>query len=510
MRLIPGICLLLVSVVAGGHVAAAAARPASGPAAPSPASIQEPPRQVVIYTKDNPPLTPKPEDLALADTVTRYGITWKFGEKVRVGRFVNGDCYVVGPVTVTEITPAPQNGRNQSVLNLPANTAGASPFDDRVTGGRGTDGQKLRARLPVRMKPGDALISSISVEPDTIPDFLRPADKNISPVGTVSVLTSIGEPAPPDAFRPGYCDRQQKIYLARNLRRDILPRLPRQNIRMRTDSGNLTIADFVRAYDRPWLDVCFFSFDAAILYQPQYGRELGRAAGISSLLLMLDLKPEEKEPLLAGVVQRGIDLWGIVRAGYSGWQAHGGHGSGRKLPIVFAGIMLGDQEMQQPVRKFPQLKFGEDMQTIFAKGWTGAKAVYAGHVGEKGVPDKPDCGAYEHLPPAQWPGRLGEDYRRTCTSLAWVGQALALRILHAEKTWDHDAFFAYVDRWMTEDDTRHIEEIKKAKGYDYSQEWARQRQCWDPFVEDMWARYRNNLPPAPDGHKDPGAEETWK
>jgi len=462
---------------------------------------------VKIYTKDAAPPTPKVEDLALTDTIICHGITWKLSEKARVGQFVNGDYYVVGPVTVSEIAPAPEGGRNQSVLNLPVNTAGASPFDDRVTGGRGKNGQPLRAKLPVSMKPGDALISSISVEPRSLPDFLRPPDKNISPVGSVSVLTCLAEPVPPDAFRPSYCDRGQKIYLARNLRRELLPKLSRDGVRMKYDFGDLSLDMFVKAYERPWLDVCFFNFDAAAMYQPQYARELGRAAGMSTLLLMLDFKPAEKESLLIGVVQRGIDLWGIARAGYSGWQAHGGHGSGRKLPIVFAGIMLGDEDMQTPTKKYPKLLFGEDMQTIFAKGWTGAKAVYAGHVGVKG---EKDWGPYEHLPPAQWPGSLGENYRRCCTSLAWVGQALALRILHAEKLWDHDAFFVYVDRWMTEDDTEHVAEIKKAKGWDYSADYTRGRQCWDPFVEDMWAKYRNKLPAAPDGHKTPPAEETWK
>jgi len=77
-----------------------------------------------------------------------------------------------------------------------------------------------------------------------------------------------------------------------------------------------------------------------------------------------------------------------------------------------------------------------------------------------------------------------------------VGQALALRILHAEKLWNHDAFFDYVDRWMTEDDSQHIKEIKEARGKDYAAAWARQRQAWDPFVNAMWAKHRRNLPPA--------------
>ena len=437
------------------------------------------------------------ERLPLLDSVTRHGITWKFSEKVRVSQFVNGDYYVVGPVTVTEITPKPEDGRNQSALNLPVNTAGASPFDERVPGGRGEQGRKLRANPPIGMKPGDALISSISVDPGTIPDFLRPADKNLSPVGSVSVLTCLEAPLPADAFRPGYCDREQKIYLARNLRREILPRLSHEGIRLESETGPISIEQFVKHYERPWLDVCFFSFDAPAQYQPQYGRELGRAAGIGTLLLMLDFTPAEKEPLLLGVVQRGIDLWGIARAGYPGWPAHGGHGTGRKWPIIFAGILLGDPEMSSPNKKLPALKFGEDMQTTYGECWTGAKVVYAGHVGKDGVKNEKGWGAYEHLPPAQWEAELGEAYRRTCTSFAWVGEALAARMLHAEKLWDHDAFFDYIERWMNEDDTQAIQEIKKARNVDYTKDWQRQRTAWDPFVNDLWAKYRNQLPPAP-------------
>ena len=47
---------------------------------------------------------------------------------------------------------------------------------------------------------------------------------------------------------------------------------------------------------------------------------------------------------------------------------------------------------------------------------------------------------------------------------------------------------------MTEDDTQAIEEIKKARGWDYSAKWARQGQAWDPFVENMWRKYRGKIP----------------
>ena len=78
---------------------------------------------------------------------------------------------------------------------------------------------------------------------------------------------------------------------------------------------------------------------------PQYGLEYGRVSGICALLLCTDLKPEQKEPLLLNYVQVGIDLGGMVRAGHAGWAGWGGHGSGRKLPIVFAGLLLDDPQL---------------------------------------------------------------------------------------------------------------------------------------------------------------------
>jgi hypothetical protein len=38
-----------------------------------------------------------------------------------------------------------------------------------------------------------------------------------------------------------------------------------------------------------------------------------------------------------------------------------------------------------------------------------------------------------------------------------------------------------------------VQIIKQARGRDYSASWARQRQTWDPFVQDMWDAYRSSL-----------------
>jgi hypothetical protein len=345
------------------------------------------------------------------------------------------------------------------------------------------------------MKPGDSLISTISVEKmGELPAPLRPKDKAVSPVRSASVLTCLPKAVPPDAFRPSFCDREQKIYFAHNLQRQKLLNLAPVGGGMEQGPWEIAPEDWADRFQRPWLDVCFFGFDAPIEYMPHYGREVGRSVGVASLVLLLDYPRERKERLLVNFVQYGIDLWGVVRAGHRGWPAHGGHGSGRKWPILFAGILLGDEDMQSPKKKYPKVVFGEDMHTMYGKGWTGAKALYAGHVGKDGRFGEVGWGAYEHLHPSEWVNNLGENYRRCCTSTAWVGQALAARLMKAEKVWGHDAFFDYVDRWMTENDTQAVETIKKTRGWDYSAKWAGQGQAWDPFVNNMWRKYRGKIP----------------
>ena len=451
-------------------------------------------------SKTENPLEPEipSGELRQMKSVTKDGITWTFKEKVPVGRFVNGDFYVVGPVAIVDINPLPtkENGRHGSVLNLPGNKNDISPFDSRTVSGRYKS--EYRIYPPFDMKSGDTLISSISInrKGDYQP-WLREGNNETpdSFVRSVSVLTCLKEQVPADSFRPAYVDRTQRIYHAGDLRRSLLPNLAKV--------ANLPDINTMAAhYRRPWLETCFYGFDAAVEYQAAYGRETGRAIGMATLLLMLDYTAAEKEALLINGIQHGIDLWGIAHAGHPGWIAHGGHGSGRKWPIIFAGLMLGDTQMQKPSQTYPNLKFGEDMHTAYANCWTGAKAVYTGHMGlwnGQPVSKLPHWGPYEHIHPSLWQStynnadryHIGEDYRRCCTSIAWVGQALAARIMHAEDLWNHKPFFEYVDRWMTEDDTVHVAVIKEATGRDYSAGWQRQGQAWDKFINNMWATYRN-------------------
>lgn len=492
-----------------------------------------PARPSVLYTAANAPATPKPQDLPLRESVSQYGITWTFAQPARVGQFINGDWYVVGPVTVSQITPKPLYGaeipkrqldqmdkerpveqrvRNGFMLNPPAKTQVA--YDSGV---RNYFTPALLQKLPVAMKPGDSLVSTISMPKSLVlqaqlRNKIERGTEDCSPIRTAAVLTCVAEPQPADAFRPAFCDRQPKTYLARNLRRDLLPkaahalRLP-------------DLAQYVRFTQRPWVGTCFFGFEEPVENMPQYGLEYGRVVGLSALLLCTDLAPDRLEPLLVNFVQVGLDLGGMIRAGHAGWPCWGGHGSGRKLPIVFAGLLLGDSELANINQSFPKASFGEDEQTAYGDCWTGAKVVFAGHsgidtatgVGRNRGRGNP-WGPYEHTPPAQWKDgqNTSESYRRCCTSVGWVAQALALRLLHAEKAWAHDPFFDYVDRWMYENDAAFVRTIKEATGRDHDKEWARQGQCWDAFVNEMWALHRAALPAPTDGWKQPHDDSYYR
>jgi len=569
MRLWPdiGSATIVLAALTSGAWALAGSR-STPPDAWKPAD-----QKVVLYTKKKPPATPRLEDLELTKSVSRWGVTWTFDKPARVGQFVNGDYYMVGPVTVAAIDPKPlwgdevketidkesvreanypgQQARNGSMINPRCdhrNVGGhgyreCAGFDSRIPHARYAP--ELFAHLPIAMKPGDSLFSTISRHNQEISKF---SGQHVDPLRTAAVLTCLAEPQPPDAFRPSYCDAaNSKIHLARNLRRELLLKLPKaRSAPPRIDAyrvasngdkmprGPATYfnpPDYVTAFQRPWLDIVEFGFAAPVENLPHYGQDMVALVGDASLLLHMDYPVEEKERLLVNFVQVGIDFWGLARAGRS-WPSHGGLNSGRKWPIVFAGLMLDDPEMQSPTKSLPSLHFHEDDQTalcpysyrgqVHERGWTGAKAIFTGHslprnAGTGGWED--GWGCVDVYPPSQWPRMKpdrvpsSEGYRRANTSNSWIGEALAARLMHAEKVWDHDAFFAYVDRWMTEDDTPLVEAIKRAGGMDWTKvkpgDFGRQGCVMQAkFVREMWDQHRNHLPP--DGHEDPPAEETWK
>ena len=366
------------------------------------------------------------------------------------------------------------------------------------------------------MKPTDSLVSSISTKQGEKIKFAYRSgggrlEGDNSGTRVVAVLTCVAEPMPADAFRPAYADRQAKIYFAHNLRRDQLTKLAKVK-------GAPDPVKFADVFQRCWFNPGFFGFEQPMENMPQYGQWVGQAVSNAALLLCMDYTPHEKERLLLGLVQVGIDYWGLVKNGHPGWQGWGGHDSGRKFPIVFAGWILGDAEMASPSKAFPKCEFGEDNQTRYGPCWTGATVVFAGHSGissATGTAPRAKWGPYEHKKPSEWDdeNHRSEAYRRANTTCCWVGEALAMRVLKLEPQWAHDSFFDYVDRWMTEDDKAFRQEIGKSFPKDTaltdeSKDWYHQGYTGEDWIKAVWTANRTSagMPPT-DGWKKPHTPE---
>ena len=177
-------------------------------------------------------------------------------------------------------------------------------------------------------------------------------------------------------------------------------------------------------------------------------------------------------------MQLGIDYYGVTQSDNDLWRANGGHNSGRKMPILFAGVLLEHEGM-----KHVKASFAEDEQTYYGQGYRGQKALW--------TIDRDPNRRHEHLPPEKWAGPpfrgdndgwKSESYRML-NGPTWVGQALACRLLRAQGDWNHDAFFDYVDRWVAEaaDGTVDRKTLRQAS--------------YDPFsgagefVKNMWQMY---------------------
>ena len=117
-----------VSVTLGGPVKFAPKVRPVAPTVEGPNPWTPSDRTVAIYTKDNPPVTPKLEDLAARESVSQHGMTWTFDKPTRVGQFINGDWYVVGPVTVTAIDPKPLYGAEIPEIELDPRCRGPATF----------------------------------------------------------------------------------------------------------------------------------------------------------------------------------------------------------------------------------------------------------------------------------------------------------------------------------------------------------------------------------------------
>lgn len=296
-----------------------------------------------------------------ATSVARHGITWTFNADYTVGQYANGDYYVVAPsgLTITGISPASTNtaGRiiNGSMVNPVAGQFAESGFDtlnlfyDAALNVARPGGNDLSAGNPLVLAAGSSLVSSVSFATSRRPQLTDAA-----------VLTVVSSAPASGSFRPPYCGTEKTHYWNKtDLNYGLLRNLA-------APAFTPTLATQAAAMSRVWIEIDT-AHSGRYMHpsnnQPDYGRDLASVSGIAMLLLHLNASEVEKEALLVNLVQYGLDVYGSAVSG-GHWVANGGHNVGRKAPMLFAGLILGDSAITAYADKTTHFIFQEDQQAF--------------------------------------------------------------------------------------------------------------------------------------------------
>ena len=418
---------------------------------------------------------------ATQSSVSQWGITWTFDKAYEVGQFVMGDWWVVGPVTVTNIT-RPHNlaGHDGSMINpIPGTGQGYDQVGPGYVASR-----NVANSLPLALGAGKSLVSTVTwKEGDAGCPAINSTVNAPRPTGRkAAVLTCLASAPPAGSFRPSAVGNEKTLYNISQLRTDLLPAY-------KPVASMPTLATVERMVERIWLDHNP-EFSGAYLIpeenMPHYGRNVSQHMNMCLQTLMLDIPNKDK--LLFGVVQAGIDLYGSLKAGQYWGTWGGGWSHGRKAPILFTGIMLDVAEMKNIGTTYVQnsncssgvpgtdcRRFQEDCQTFYVSGTT------TGWGGR-------NCNRGEYT--------MDNGYRFCCTSYTWSGAMLVALMMKdangvsAKQLWNWPAFFDYVDFWVKEQGVEN-------KGT-FINDFSRQ----------MWKAYRNNIVPVQVGGVNFSADRT--
>lgn len=416
--------------------------------------------------------------VAKAKQVERHGITWQFDRPSVVGTFANGDPWVLGPVRIVGITPAcvEVDGRvKHGAMIDPDASVMLQGYDsclfadekrERYDGSRNV-ALGVSTKKPLRLDVGQSLVSVIS----------RDDPKLIPTLQTAAVLTCVEAVPAPDAFRPPYVKGDKKVrFRTADLDYTFLRR-------ERPVGDTPSIEAVSNGFERVWLDH-FPEWPVRWAQpadnMPNYGRDIASQVGSGVLQLNLDLPNAKKKELYVRLVQLGIDLHGALRGGCR-WEGLGGHGSGRKVPILLAGRALGDEQMLGVGVEFaakkrgpgPNTWFAEDTQTFYVTQtspgvWNEGNGGYGKE--HEGLPEF----GFSHFDnPQHDRAKWDEDpYRRCCSANGWIGNVLAVRMMGLQKEWNHPAWFDYMDRYAQ---------------VEHTDAWHR---AWVPWHAAMWDTYR--------------------
>ncbi|MBL8753018.1 MAG: hypothetical protein JNK15_06910 [Planctomycetes bacterium] len=423
-------------------------------------------------------IAPLPTPVTMVSSITQYGITFQFAAPVPAGQFVNGDWFVVGPVTLTGMTPpcVTVNGRVMNGAMVDPDASTRAHGYDKALYGPGNEALYSDA-LNVALNLSPAQPRVLQADQSLVKVVSNTNTAYVPQIETCAVLTVLATPPPQGSFRPPYSGTDHTVrYDAQSIDWSRL-------LNLTPATGLPDIAAMQAQLTRCWLDHSPgwpSRYLHPVLNMPDYGRDFASLYNEASLLCHTAITPAEKQALTLKLVQIGIDFYGNVQNGCY-WEGVGGHGSGRKWPILFTGALLHDAGMLAVGANYPSVRqldgsytihFGEDGQTFYVQQ-TSATQVNWGYGGYDGADiGTPEFGfSHVHWPQSDAEGWTANSYRRCCTANAWIGAVLGARMMGLVDEWNHPALFDYTDRYAQ------IEPVG----------WTR---SWAPWVGRMWDLYR--------------------
>lgn len=424
-----------------------------------------------------------------ATSVTQHGITWTFAADMQTGQYANGDYWVVGPVTITGISPAStivasrandsggttaNSVVNGSMVNPVASSTASHGFDSAAPGYLSSlnaarpGGNDLSPANPLALAAGSSLISTISNPVAGVRPGLTDA----------AILTVVAAPPPTGTFRPPpQQGDKSKLWNVSSLNYGILRSLAAPVAPPRSLA---TVTDF---FERPWMEINTQSAGRYIHpsnNQPDYGGNMSYNLAEGLMHLHLNHTNIEKEALFIRLVQYGIDVFGAARTG-GNWAANGGHNMGRKMPMILAGLALNDAEILSYANAATHFIFQEDQQTFVVTQADVGRPLYTADGRKREPYIQEDVGLAEwgekHPTAPDRDGRNWDIFYRNTNYMPLMSHALAAHLTPgAVDTWNWEPFFDYMDR---------------AKTIALPSEFG-------DFVHGMWTSYRNlGAPPPP-------------
>ena len=370
--------------------------------------------------------------------LTHKGVTWYFSENHTTGQYINGDPWVIGPVTITDISPKPATGRNGTMLNPTIGRTQA--FDSRISAYHPYETTlNVGLQLPLTANPNDSIVSSIS----------KSEDSKHEQISTFSILTIVGKEPAYDEFRPSPINRDyNKSFHESDINYTRLNILPKSELTVH--SIDLSIERFSETWfekDLTWTGR--YLHPHYMGEQNGYGKGIAIMTGTAVLQLQLDYPSEKKRELAILLLQYGLDIHATLALG-NRWDADGGHNPGRFAPAFLAAALFNDKDMLYNISS-EAMAFQELQQTFYVTQ-SDVSIVHDGNKPPYLQYEQTDIGMPEwgirHSSKPSTDNRYWSAAYRYIAGGVLIAPYVAASLMNLKETINHDAFFDYAKRHL--------------------------------------------------------------